>query len=152
MATSRTGRAGREGRATAAKKGAAKKATPQATGGRDEGSLIGRRVGRGRANLERALERPEKERRDALVDTSLPGVSASDRKAGYGSTAARNTRRRAPRAVAALEDSATGKPSRKSTRKSAQRAKQATQLTRKARRATAAPKARAQRAAARGRG
>lgn len=86
----------------------------------DDGSLIGRRVGQGREALERALARPEKLRRDAFVDTAAPGVSASDRKAGYGSTAARNTRRRAPKAAVALEDSRTV-PSRKSTRKSANR-------------------------------
>lgn len=93
----------------------------------DEGSLIGRRVGHGRAALERALERPEKRHRDAFVDTAAPGTSASDRKAGYGATAARNTRRRAPGATVALEDSRTT-PSRKSTRKSANRQRGAAAL------------------------
>jgi ribosome-associated translation inhibitor RaiA len=86
----------------------------------DDGSLIGRRVGRSPEALERALERPEKRHRDAFVDTAAPGTSASDRKAGYGATAARNTRRRAPAAAVALEDSRTT-PSRRSTRKSANR-------------------------------
>jgi hypothetical protein len=93
----------------------------------DEGSLIGRRVGRGPDALERALARPEKRRRDVFVDTAAPATSASDRKAGYGATAARNTQRRAPRATVALEDSRT-RPSRKSTRKSAQRMRSATAL------------------------
>ncbi|HVH43411.1 MAG TPA: HPF/RaiA family ribosome-associated protein [Labilithrix sp.] len=109
------------------------------------GSLIGRRVGRSRANLLRAAERPEKERRDAWVDTSLPGVSASDRKAGGGSTAARNTRLRAPRATATLEDSAQDRPSRKSTRRSANRQKSGTKLERRQKRAVHAPSARARR-------
>jgi hypothetical protein len=86
----------------------------------DEGSLIGRRVGRGPDALARALERPEKQHRDAFVDTAAPGTSASDRRAGYGATAARNTRRRATGASVALEDSR-ARPSRKSTRKSANR-------------------------------
>jgi len=114
----------------------------------DEGSLIGRRVGRGPEALERALARPEKLRRDVFVDTAAPGTSASDRKAGYGATAARNTQRRAPRATVALEDSRT-EPSRKSTRKSAQRMRGATALetTKKLRSQT--PGARAARARAR---
>lgn len=94
----------------------------------DPGSYIGRRVGRGAANLEAALERPEKRRRDVPVDTSAPGVSATDRKAGGESTARRNTKARVPRATATLEDSRKGRPSRKSTRKSANRAKSATNI------------------------
>ncbi len=114
-----------------------------------EGSLIGRRVGQGTKNLEAALERPEKERRDAYVDTSLPNVSASDRRAGGGSTARRNTKRKHTRATAALEDSAKGRPSRKSTRKSANRGKRDSNLKRRQTRATTSPRARAARARAR---
>ncbi len=107
------------------------------------GSLIGRRVGRSQANLLRVAEKPA--RGDAWVDTSLPGVSASDRKAGGGSTAARNVRLRARRASVTLEDSARPRPSRKSTRKSANRQKAASKLARKAKRAHHAPAARARR-------
>ena len=114
----------------------------------DEGSLIGARVGHGRANLERALDRPEKRRRDAFVDTSLPGVSASDRKAGYGATAARNTKRNTAGMQAALEDSRTT-PSRKSTRRASNRMKAATSIARTAQLAARAPRARAARAHAR---
>src|SRR5690606_12367191 len=57
----------------------------------DAGEIIGRRVGRGAAALARALARPEKARRDAYVDTSRPGVSASDRRAGGPMSARRNT-------------------------------------------------------------
>lgn len=117
----------------------------------DEGSLIGRRVGRGREALERALARPEKARRDAFVDTAAPGVSASDRKAGYGASAARNTRRRARGASVALEDSR-GEPSRKSTRKSAQRLRASAALERNESLQRQTPGAQASRARARRRG
>jgi len=80
------------------------------------------------------------------VDTALPGVSASDRKAGMGSTAARNRSVRAERkGGAALESSATGRPTRKSTRRSVRRAKRESNLARRAIRRTSAPKARATR-------
>jgi hypothetical protein len=114
----------------------------------DEGSLIGRRVGRGQANLELALARPEKERRDVFVDTAAPGTSATDRRAGYGATAARNTKRNTAGMAVALEDSRTT-PSRKSTRKSKNRSRSATLIERKAQLAVQSPKARATRAKAR---
>jgi ribosome-associated translation inhibitor RaiA len=99
-----------------------------------EGSLIGARVGRSAANLARTLAWSNS------IDTSAPGVSASDRKAGGGSTAARNVKRSTSRATAALEDSATGKPSRKSTRASANRAKAGSKQGRRAKVRTASPK------------
>jgi hypothetical protein len=111
-----------------------------------EGSLIGARVGRSRANLERTLTWSNP------VDTSRPGVSATQRKAGGGSTAARNVKRRTSRATAALEDSATGKPSRKSTRASANRAKAGSKQGRQAKVRAASPKRRATKAKARRRG
>ena len=89
---------------------------------RDEGELIGRRVGRGPAALARALARPEKTDRAFYVDTAAAGVSASDRRAGGSFTARRNTRAHTTRATATLEDSRT-RPSRKSTRRSANRGK-----------------------------
>jgi hypothetical protein len=116
-----------------------------------EGSLIGRRVGRSTANLKKAAARPEKERRDYYVDTSLPGVSASDRRAGGGSTARRNTMLRTRRATATLEDSAKERPSRKSTRKGANRAKQGNKLRQRQTRKVTSSKARARRSAARAR-
>jgi hypothetical protein len=88
----------------------------------DRGELIGRRVGHGKQALAAALARPEKEHRDAYVDTALPGVSATDRRAGGTSTARRNARARTTRATSMLEDSRTV-PSRKSTRRSANRGK-----------------------------
>jgi ribosome-associated translation inhibitor RaiA len=86
------------------------------------GSLIGRRVGRARKNLEAAWEF-----------------------SGPGSTAARNTRLRANRAAATLEDSQRTRPSRKSTRKSANRQKSGAKLARRAKRQLHAPGARAAR-------
>ncbi len=86
--------------------------------------------------------------RKGNVDTSLPGVSASDKKVGAGSTAERNRSERARRKGGAkLEDSATGKPSRKSTRKSEGHVKRTTNLRAKAVRAQRSPKARAEKAA-----
>ena len=93
-----------------------------------DGEIIGKRVGRSSKNLGSALARPEKKWRDAYVDTSQPGVSATDRKAGGGSTARRNSRKNAPKATAAPEDSAPP-PSRKSSRKSANRAKSAAPMS-----------------------
>jgi len=113
--------------------------------GDDDGSLIGRRVGRSPAQLERALARPEKQRGDAYVDTAAAGTSASDRKAGYGATAARNTKRNRAGMTASLEDSRTT-PSRKSTRKSTNRAKGGVALAHNASEQTRSPKAQATRA------
>jgi hypothetical protein len=122
----------------------ARRARPASPRGRP-GSFIGRRVGRARENLERAASRPEKRRRDVFVDTAAPGVSETDRKAGGGSSAARNTKLNRAGMGYTLEDSA-GKPSRKSTRKSANRGKSGSQLQRKQRRKVRSPKARATRA------
>lgn len=61
------------------------------------------------------------------------------------STITRNLKGRAPRATAALEDSATGVPSRKPTRKSANRAKSGNKLAQRATEETRSPSARAMR-------
>lgn len=114
----------------------------------DTGSLIGRRVGRGTQALAAALARPEKQRRDAYVDTASPGVSASDRRAGGAATARRNTRAKPRRATAALEDSRTT-PSRKSTRRGANRGKPSQGKERTAVSRSLTPSARAARATAR---
>jgi hypothetical protein len=93
---------------------------------------------------------PSRPRRDQPIDTSKPGVNATDRKAGAGqSTAARNLSRRAGRkASVALEGSLTDRPSRKSTRKSANRSKPDSNLQRRETRRTSSPKTRATRASA----
>jgi hypothetical protein len=61
---------------------------------------------------------PPRPRRDLVVDTSKPGVSATDRKAGPRKESVHAGRK----AAYVLEDSAT-KPSRRSTRKSSNRQK-----------------------------
>lgn len=114
----------------------------------DPGSFIGRRVGQSTRALARALERPEKARRDIYIDTADIRTSATDRKAGGVSTARRNSRRRTTKATSALEDSRKTRPSRKSTRRSSNRAKGASQLTRRTKRKVQSPSARASRSRA----
>jgi len=113
----------------------------------DEGSEIGRRVGRSIGNIKRAQARPEKKNRAANVDTSKKSVAADDRRVGSGHTARRNTKLNMAGMTATLEDSATGKPSRKSTRRSANRSKP-NQLTRRTQRKVHSPESRAMRSRA----
>jgi ribosome-associated translation inhibitor RaiA len=108
-------------------------------------TIVGRTVGRGDANMQEALDRPEKRRGDALVDTAAEGTTATDRRAGGAHTARRNTKGSDEGMTATLEDSL-GKPSRKSTRRSANRQKSATQLERRAAAKVSSPQARAARA------
>ena len=83
------------------------------------------------------------------VDTSEPGVSASDIKRGAEHTAERNkSQHAAKKAAVKLEDSESGKPSRKSSRKSANRLKSASGLEREAARRLNTPAAKAKRAKA----
>jgi hypothetical protein len=87
-------------------------------------------------------KRAKRPRRDVPVDTALPGVSATDRRVGTGSTARRNRSKAAARKASyALEDSKTGRPSRKSTRKSKNRQKPDSNLKRRQTRRVSAPKA-----------
>jgi ribosome-associated translation inhibitor RaiA len=85
-------------------------------------SLIGRREGRGPTKLRIALARPEKRQRNLFTDTSQPGVSETDRRAGGGHSARRNTRKPSSKMTVTLEDSL-GRPSRKSSRRSKGRGK-----------------------------
>lgn len=85
-------------------------------------------------------------RREDDIDTSLPGVSATDRKRVRRPDARSHAGKRGG---AVLEPVAAGaRPSRKSTRKSADHVKQSTNLQLKASRASAAPTTRATRGAA----
>lgn len=86
------------------------------------GSLIGRRVGRSKENLE-----------EVLAYT------------GEGSTAARNAKRRTSGMNATLEDSMKDRPTRKSTRKSKNRQKAGSLIGRATKRAHHSPRARASR-------
>lgn len=81
---------------------------------------------------------PRTPRRAKPADTSMPGVSASDRRAG-GRT---ESIRAGKKAQYALEDSA-GKPSRKSTRKASNRQKTDSQMRVKRRTAEVSPETRA---------
>jgi hypothetical protein len=81
----------------------------------------------------------------------VPGAPAR-RRALSESTATRNVSMRAgKKAEVELEDSATGKPSRKSTRRSKAHAKPGSNLQRRATRAAVAPKRRAESSRARAR-
>lgn len=96
------------------------------------------------AKAPKPKRQPRRRRDPVQVDTSQPGVSATDRKVGGGRSGTRNLSNRSEaKGGAKLEDSATGKPSRKSTRKSAGRVKRTTNQQLKAQRATRSPKARA---------
>ena len=103
-----------------------------------------------RAQQERAAnppraKQPKRPRRDQVVDTSLPGVSATDRKAARGPN---HNLLAGRRGGAALEDSATRRPSRKSTRKSSDHTKRTTNQQLQAVREITAPSARAARSLA----
>lgn len=121
--------------------GAASAGARTGDGGKE--GLIGKRVGQGRENLMWAQDRPEKRRGNQPVDTAEKGRSATDRKAGYGHTARRNTKLNTAGMSYALEDSVQARPSRKSTRGSANRSKPASNLTRRQQRRTRSPQARA---------
>ncbi|NUP04948.1 MAG: hypothetical protein HOW73_02690 [Polyangiaceae bacterium] len=135
----------RGGRAPSATLRAPTRRTPSTSRRAKPKTLIGRTSGQSQKNLEMALDRPEKRRRDAYVDTSAPKTSASDRRAGGPHTARRNTKRRTRGMTSALEDSLK-KPSRKSTRRSSNRQKSGTKLERRAASKTRSPKQRAVRA------
>jgi len=103
-----------------------------------------------RYNAERSAPKkkaksPKRPRPKPAVDTALPGVSATDRRAGGDSTAARNLSKSAARKASyALEDS-TLRPSRKSTRRSHNRQKTDSALRQRQTERAAAPSERSRR-------
>lgn len=97
-----------------------------------EDSLYGRREGRGATQLAAALERP-----DAHTKASQPGIEH---------TARRNSKQNTAGMVYDLEDSMTGRPSRKSTRHGKNRVKPASGLTLRTKRSMHSPGAVAARA------
>lgn len=115
-----------------------------------EESLFGKRVGHGQDRLLMLAAGPEKLRRDAQVDTSAPGVGADARKVGSGHTAARNIKLNTAGMTRSLEDSTSGRPSRKSTRGSSNHVKADSPLTRRTRDAVRSPQSVAGRVVARG--
>jgi len=94
---------------------------------------------------------PATPRRDLRADTSLPGVSATDRKSGGGDTAKRNASKRAAKKGGAALESSTKKATRKSTRKASGGAKRTNNLERRETRRVSAPTARARRSRAKAR-
>ena len=112
-------------------------------------SLFGRHVGHGRDQLMLLAERPEKVRRDLPVDTTLHGVSASDRKVGYGHTGKRNTKLNTAGMAYRLEDSTIDRPTRKSSR-GGNHVKADNPLSRRKQAAVLSPKSQASRANTRG--
>ena len=90
-------------------------------------------------------KRSPRRRRDYPVNTAEPGISATDRKAGGNSTAARNrSNRSARKAPYMLEDSvARARPSRKSTRRGANKQKPDNPLRERQVRVTTSPSQRA---------
>jgi hypothetical protein len=115
----------------------------------DQEPLFGKRAGHGRDQLMLLQQRPEKVRRDIPVDTSKPGTSASDRKAGYGHTGKRNTKLNNAGMTYALEDSTSARPSRKSSRRSSNRSKPDNGLTLRTKSAVSSSKSNAARSAGR---
>jgi hypothetical protein len=98
-----------------------------------------------RSGTKRAKQ-PAKRRRDRPVNTALPGVSASDRKAGGGSSGPRNMSRSAARKASYMLEDSRAQASRKSTRKSANRQKTDSQLRAKRTLVTTSASERARRA------
>jgi hypothetical protein len=92
----------------------------------------------------------QRSRRGAGAVDTAPVAARAGAEASL-STARRNLKRNVARMAVKLEDSATGRPSRKSTRKSANRARRDTALRLRAEREALAPKRRARKAQARSR-
>lgn len=96
----------------------------------------------------RPKAQPQRARRAVTfaADTEQPGVTETTKKRGRGHTASRNVSGHAARKASfALEDSATGRPSRKSSRRSSNHAKPDSNLKRRQTRATSSAKSRAAR-------
>lgn len=91
------------------------------------------------------LRKPRRTAAHALEPVE-PGARETTKRRGGGHTASRNVSVHAARKASfALEDSATGRPSRKSSRGSSNRAKPDSNLKRRQTRATSSPKSRASR-------
>jgi hypothetical protein len=90
-------------------------------------------------------KRAPRPRRDQPTDTAKPGVSATDRRAGGDSTAARNRSKAAGKKAAYVLEDARDRPSRKSTRRASNRQKPDSNLKRRQTRKTTSASARARR-------
>jgi hypothetical protein len=111
-------------------------------------------VARARAERERQTKKPKKVRTRTAEARARVEQEAAKYASGHyagGVTAARNVKvDRGDRETHALEDSGSGRPSRKSTRKGAHHAKTDSQLRSRAVRRARSPKARRAKEAARG--
>jgi ribosome-associated translation inhibitor RaiA len=116
-----------------------------------EDSLIGRRQGHRPQQVEALVQGSESAEGDRTVDMSALGVSADQARPGADHTATRNVKLNTAGMGYRLEDSTTGKPSRKSTRGGTNRSKHGNPLTQRTKAAVQGPKQTAMRAAARGR-
>ena len=98
--------------------------------------------------VRRAVDRGRGRGRLGPVPLEVPRAAGARRavEPRPASTAARNRKRRAPKATVALEGSARARPSRKSTRGSANRSKHGNKLARREQRRAASPKGRRARA------
>jgi putative sigma-54 modulation protein len=112
----------------------------------EDAGAYGRREGHSQQQLMDMQARPEKLRGDLANDTAEPGVTADDRKIGADHTASRNTKLNTAGMPYALEDSTTGKPSRKSTRAGSNRIKHGNPLTQRTKAAVHSPQNEAARA------
>lgn len=107
-----------------------------------EEGVIGGREGHRTEQAEALVGQPE-----STLDTSQPGSSADGMRVGEQHTAARNVKSNTSGMAYMLEDSASGKPSRKSTRRGTNRIKHGNPLTLRTKAAIQGPKEKAVRAA-----
>lgn len=102
-----------------------------------------------KAEVERSGAKKAPQAKRKVSEKSAPAKKAGRRTDDKDHTATRNVSKRAAnKAEVVLEDSESGRPSRKSTRRSANRGKSASSLERRAQRKTASPEARAAKSAA----
>ncbi len=107
------------------------------------------RAERFKAEVERSGPKKAAQPKRKVTEKSAPAKKAGRRTDDKDHTATRNvSKSAAKKAEVALEDSESGRPSRKSTRSSANRAKPASNLTRRVKRKTASPESRAAKSAA----
>jgi len=107
-----------------------------------EEGLIGAREGHRTEQAEALVGQPESQ-----IHTAQPGSAADDMRVGADHTATRNVKSNTSGMAYSLEDSSTGKPSRKSTRRGTNRIKHGNPLTLRTKAAVQGPKEVAARAA-----
>lgn len=102
-----------------------------------------------KAETERSGKKKAPQPKRRVTEKSAPAKKAGRRTDEADHTATRNvSKRAADKAETTLEDSESGRPSRKSTRSSANRSKPASNLARRAVRSTRSPESRSAKSAA----